>query len=78
MSSYSPALLHYLREWAITLSAGGLVCLVLGAVVGWMIWRKTRQVAEFIESRNRDALAEYERASEDLARVRNEIFREQV
>jgi hypothetical protein len=78
MNSYSPALLHYLREWALALSAGGMVCLVLGVLAGWMIWRKTRHTAEFMESRNREALSEYERASEDLARVRNEIFREQA
>jgi predicted negative regulator of RcsB-dependent stress response len=78
MNAYSPALLHFLREWAITLTAAGMVCLVLGGLVGWLIWRRTRQAAQFAESRNREALADYEHASEELARVRHEIFREQT
>lgn len=74
MPSISTSLEHYLRDWGITIAASGLVCLLLGAFVGWIIWRNTRKFTERVETENREALADYERSSDEISRVKAEIL----
>lgn len=77
MPTLSAPLENYLRDWGITIAAAGFVCLLLGVFVGWIIWRNTRKFAERVETENRDALADYERSSDEISRVKAEISSDQ-
>lgn len=73
MPTVSTPLENYLRDWGITIAGAGLVCMLVGIFVGWIIWRNTRKFAEQVETKNRDALADYERSSDEISRVKAEI-----
>ena len=69
----SPAVERYLIDWAITIAIGGVICSILGFFVGWIIWRNTRKFAEKVETDNREALEDYERTSEEISRIKQEL-----
>jgi len=64
---------RFLLDWALTLGLGGLLCALLGLVVGWIIWKKSRRIAEQVEAGNREGYADYERASDEVSRIRAEL-----
>jgi len=63
----------FLRDWSLTFALGGGICLLLGLLVGWIIWRNARKLTENIEAENREAFADYERTSDEMSRVRAEL-----
>lgn len=63
----------FLADWGLTLTLSGLVCLLIGLVVGWIIWKNTRRFTETIENGNREAFAEYERTSDEMSRIKAEL-----
>ena len=73
MPPISEPLENYLREWGVTIAGAGFVCMILGIFAGWIIWRNTRRFAERVETKNREALADYERSSDEISRVKAEI-----
>lgn len=73
MPPISEPLENYLRDWGITIAGAGFVCFLLGVFAGWIIWRNTRRFAESVETKNREALADYERSSDEISRVKAEI-----
>lgn len=64
---------RFLFDWATVFALGGGLCLLFGVVVGWIIWRKARTMAEVVESGNREAFAEYENTSDEVSRIRAEL-----
>ncbi len=68
-----PSSEHFLTDWGLTLSISGLICAVIGLVVGWIIWKNTRRFTETIENGNRDALADFERTSDEMSRIKAEL-----
>ncbi len=73
MPPISEPLENYFREWGITIAGAGFICMILGIFAGWIIWRNTRKFAERVETKNREALADYERSSDEISRVKAEI-----
>lgn len=69
----SPSLETYLIDWGITLAIGGGICLLIGFLIGWIIWRNTRKFTERVETDNREALSEYERTSVEISRIKAEL-----
>jgi len=63
----------YLADWMPTLLLGGGLCLLLGLLAGWIIWRNARKFTEFVESGNRDAMAEFERASDEVSKIKAQL-----
>lgn len=64
---------RFLIDWSVTIAVGGFACLLIGVVVGWIIWKNTRRFTVTVEDRNRDALAEYERTSDEVSKIKAEI-----
>jgi len=77
-SSASAPLEKFLADWSLTFLLGGGVCLLVGLVVGWIIWRNARKLTEDIETGNRDALADFERASDEVSRVKAQLSGDDV
>lgn len=69
----TPASEHFLTDWGITLGVSGLICAVIGIVVGWIIWKNTRRFTEDIENGNREAFAEYEKTSDEMSKIKAEL-----
>tara|TARA_R110000850_G_scaffold142269_1_gene264316 strand:- start:2145 stop:2369 length:225 start_codon:yes stop_codon:yes gene_type:complete len=67
---------NFLKDWSITLAAGGGICLLIGVVIGWIIWKNTRKFTERIEAENREAMADYERTSDEVSKIRAELSSE--
>ncbi len=65
--------LNFLQDWGTTFAIGGGICALIGLVIGWIIWKNTRKLTEKIESRNRDALADYEKTSDEVSKIRAEL-----
>lgn len=63
----------YLYDWGLTLAMAGGICVILGLFAGWIIWRNTRNLAEKIESGNREAFAEYETTSDEVSKIKAEL-----
>lgn len=72
-SSFTPAAENFLLDWGITLAVGGVVCLLLGCFIGWIIWKNTRRYTEKVEEGNRSALADYEKTSDEISRIKSEL-----
>lgn len=68
-----PSSENFLTDWGFTLTLSGLVCLLIGLVVGWIIWKNTRRFTETIENGNREAFADYERTSDEMSRIKAEL-----
>ncbi len=69
----TPASEHFLIDWGLTLGISGLVCALIGVVVGWIIWKNTRRFTENIENGNREAFAEYEHTSDEMSKIKAEL-----
>ena len=69
----TPSAEIYLLDWGITLLIGGVVCLLLGCFIGWIIWKNTRKFTEKIEEGNRTALADYEKTSDEISKIKSGI-----
>ncbi|MDP4790959.1 MAG: hypothetical protein NWQ35_09050 [Verrucomicrobiales bacterium] len=67
----TPSAEIYLLDWGITLLIGGVVCLLLGCFIGWIIWKNTRKFTEKIEEGNRTALADYEKTSDEISKIKS-------
>ena len=67
----TPSAEIYLLDWGITLLIGGGVCLLLGCFIGWIIWKNTRKFTEKIEEGNRTALADYEKTSDEISKIKS-------
>jgi hypothetical protein len=63
----------YLIDWGMTLLLGGGACLLLGCFIGWIIWKNTLKFTEKIEGGNRAALADYEKTSDEISRIKSEL-----
>lgn len=63
----------YLIDWGVTLAIGGAVFLVIGCLIGWIIWKNSRTFAEQVEERNRKAFADYEKTSDEISRIKSEL-----
>lgn len=70
---FSPTTESYLLEWTLTFAIGGAVFGVLGALCGWIIWRKARRFTQQVETRNRSAFADYEKTSDEISRIKSEL-----
>lgn len=71
--SLTPSVETFLIDWSITLVAGGLVCLLAGLFIGWIIWKNTRKFLEKVEGGNRVAFADYEKTSDEISRIKSEL-----
>lgn len=69
----TPAAESYLIEWGITLAMGGGICVFLGCLIGWIIWRNGRKFSQAVEEKNRTAFAEYEKTSDEISRIKSEL-----
>jgi hypothetical protein len=69
----TPAAESYLIEWCITVAIGGGICLVPGCLIGWIIWRNGRKMAQSVEEKTRGALADYEKTSDEISRIKSEL-----
>jgi len=65
---------RYLPIWAMVYLLGGGAFVAIGIVIGWMIWRKCRNSAEKIEENNREAIVQFEEASEKVQRLKSELL----
>tara|TARA_R110002096_G_scaffold45372_34_gene121968 strand:- start:2603 stop:2827 length:225 start_codon:yes stop_codon:yes gene_type:complete len=72
----SPSLENFVKDWSITLAMGGGICALIGLVAGWIIWKNARRFTERLEADNRDAIAEYERTSDEISKIRAELTSE--
>jgi hypothetical protein len=63
----------FLITSGLTFSITGGACALVGIVVGWLIWRNLRKMTEVVEAGNRDALADYEKMSDEVSRIRAEL-----
>ena len=63
----------FVIDWGTTFAIGGGVCALIGLVTGWIIWKNTRKLTEKIEGRNRDAMADYEKTSDEVSKIRAEL-----
>lgn len=74
MNSFlTPAAERYLLDWSAALSAGGALFVLAGLLIGWIIWRNARRLALDVEEKNRTALSDYEKTSEEVSRVKSEL-----
>lgn len=64
---------RFYLDWGVTLAIGGGVCVLLGFVAGWIIWKNARKLSERVESGNREALADFERTSDEVSRIKVEL-----
>lgn len=64
---------RFLYDWGLTLALGGAICMILGLLAGWIIWRNTRRLMEKVESGNREAFADYENTSDEVSKIRAEL-----
>lgn len=71
--SLTPSVESYLIDWGITLATGGLVCLLAGLFIGWIIWKNTRKFLEKVEDGNRVAFADYEKTSDEISKIKSEL-----
>jgi ABC-type nickel/cobalt efflux system permease component RcnA len=72
-SLLTPASEHYLIHWSVALAGAGLVLVLLGLFGGWIIWRNARRMTIDIEEKNRAALCDYEKTSEEISRIKSEL-----
>ncbi len=70
----TPEFTEFLKEWGITLGIAGGICLLIGTVAGWIIWRNTRKITEKIEKENRVALNDFERTSDEISKIKASIM----
>lgn len=68
-----PAWEGQLLDWMPTVILGGALCLLFGLLAGWIIWRNARKLLDRVETGNRDALADYERASDEASRIKAKL-----
>ncbi|MDF1659714.1 MAG: hypothetical protein P1U58_19015 [Verrucomicrobiales bacterium] len=68
-----PSSENFLTDWGLTMAISGLICALIGLVVGWIIWKNTRRFTETIENGNRDAFADYERTSDEMSKIKAEL-----
>lgn len=74
MSSFlTPSSEAYLIDWGLTLAMGGGLCAIFGLLCGWIIWRNARNLTERVEERNRAALSDYEKSSDEVSRLKSEL-----
>jgi len=66
----TPEFTDFLKVWVIVLTVGGAFFLLLGTVVGWIIWKNTRKFTEKLEKENRIALSEFERTSDEISKIK--------
>jgi len=71
--SLTPSAESYLIDWSITLTTGGAACLLAGLFIGWIIWKNTRKFLEKVEDGNRVALADYEKTSDEISKIKSEL-----
>ncbi|MBP6782238.1 MAG: hypothetical protein KA152_00495 [Verrucomicrobiales bacterium] len=69
----SPSAETFLFDWSITFAIGGAFCLIIGFFIGWIIWKNTRRLSEQVEGKNRTAFADYEKTSEEIAKIKSEL-----
>ncbi len=72
-SFLTPSAERYLIDWGLALALGGAGCAFLGMLCGWIIWRNARRLTQSVEERNRSALADYERTSDEISRIKSEL-----
>ena len=70
----TPEFTSFLKEWGITLGIAGGICLLFGAVAGWIIWKNTRKFTETLEKENRDALNDFERTSDEISKIKASLM----
>jgi hypothetical protein len=68
-----PSVESYLIDWGITLAIGGAFFLVIGCLIGWIIWKNSRTFAEQVEEGNRNAFSDYEKTSDEISRIKSEL-----
>lgn len=73
MNELTPQVETYLKDWGITIALAGAICAFLGAFAGWIIWRNTRRFTQQVEDETRDALADYERTSDEISLIQAEL-----
>ena len=71
--SLPPSSEHFLTDWCLTMAISGLICALIGLVVGWIIWKNTRRFTETIENGNREAFADYETTSDEMSKIKAEL-----
>ncbi len=71
--SLTPSVESFLVDWSITFIIGGIVCLIGGLFIGWIIWNNTRKFLEKVEEGNRTAFADYEKTSDEISRIKSEL-----
>ena len=64
---------RFLYDWGLTFALGGGICVFLGLLAGWIIWRNTRKLTEKVESGNREAFADYENTSDEVSKIKAEL-----
>lgn len=69
----TPSSEAFLLDWAIILAMGGTLCVFLGFLSGWIIWRNSRRMAVSVEAKNRLALSDYEKTSDEISRIKSEL-----
>ena len=73
LASASAPVELFIRDWGLTLALGGGVCALVGAFIGWIIWKNTSKLAERVETANRTALADFERTSDEVSKIKSEL-----
>ncbi len=63
----------FLIDWGITFAFGGAFFVLMGTVSGWIIWRNARIFSQRLQDRNRAALADYEKTSDEISRLKSEL-----
>ena len=69
----TPSSESYLLDWGLTLALGGGICAIFGLLCGWISWRNARNLTERVEERNRTALSDYEKSSDEVSRLKSEL-----
>lgn len=73
MNPLTPNTERFLFDGGISLTIGGLIFLLLGTFLGWIIWRNACRLAQSVEERNRAAIADFERSSDEISRIKSEL-----
>lgn len=72
-SLLTPAAKSYYIDWIVTFGIAGAGFLFLGLAGGWIIWRKSRKLAESVEEKTRTAVADCERTRDEISRIKSEL-----